>query len=596
MSVSNSLSDIINNLSDELLTALKNPRIINEIGEEIMDMNDISVFQHLVENPEQYLTEVKAQINFILPKLLTESKEPYIENIKKDINNYKKLYEREARQINKIIKQTIDSIKKIYPFAEKLLNNIKTYTENYIEQIRNIQIPLTNKKLGLLGIEYQNYSPEIQENFVKDKGNILNKIINFYNDVDDFCNKFSNINTYNCKQIENVIKKFIETPKSIKGLSELMTKYIKSFERTRHVFKDLSNKIKIDNTFKDYIKNLNELSEKEKNIQQIKEDLPGEIDLENQKKEIQNKKEELDKIINNLKNTSNEISNEIQQIREKYGQPKEELQKFKSVESVQVINTDDIKKQVDIVKEQIQEEIKNINESLNKNIIIIKDQSRLDLLFIMDITNSMDTYLDQVKTHLLNIIKEIRDKCAGVNIFSGFIGYKDFSDIEFGEQYINLELTEDYESIEQNIRYLQAEGGGDIPEDLCGALELAKNKIWKGKSRFAILVTDSPCHGKQYYDNQEENYDNFPEGDPNNRSIEDFIKYFAQNEISLFCLKINPATDKMFNIFKEIYEKNKNPNANNQFSAETGEDLFNIITSNAVRTFQNRRELEIPEE
>ena len=40
--------------------------------------------------------------------------------------------------------------------------------------------------------------------------------------------------------------------------------------------------------------------------------------------------------------------------------------------------------------------------------IMLIEQSRLDLLFIMDITNSMDIYLDQVKREFFAIIKEIQ--------------------------------------------------------------------------------------------------------------------------------------------------------------------------------------------
>ena len=41
----------------------------------------------------------------------------------------------------------------------------------------------------------------------------------------------------------------------------------------------------------------------------------------------------------------------------------------------------------------------------------------------------------------------------------------------------------------------------DIPEDIPGAFELALNKIgqtWRGKTKIAFLLTDSPCHGKEF--------------------------------------------------------------------------------------------------
>ena len=207
----------------------------------------------------------------------------------------------------------------------------------------------------------------------------------------------------------------------------------------------------------------------------------------------------------------------------------------------------------------------------------------------------MDIYLVQVKREFFKIIKEIQKECAGIQIFIGFIGYKDFSDLDFGESYINLELTENYDSITQNIQYAKADGGGDIPEDLCGALEFAVNKEWKGNSRFTILVTDSPCHGKKYYDDISENYDNYPEGDKLGRNIEDYIKKLAEDEVSMFCLKINNSTDKMFRIFENVYNNNKKKDSTNQFMYDSGENIYKVVTDNAIKTFRNRKPIDIKE-
>ena len=71
------------------------------------------------------------------------------------------------------------------------------------------------------------------------------------------------------------------------------------------------------------------------------------------------------------------------------------------------------------------------------------------------------------------------------------------------------------------------------------------------------------------------------------------IAYFAQNNISLFCLKISETTNKMFGIFKDVYDNNKKKDLNNQFVVEKGDNLFKAVTENAVKTFQNRKNLEI---
>ena len=590
------LEKILDNLEPEFLDALKYPIIVKSISESINDsQNDLININIICNNPEQYLKNVSTQINFIPPKELIESKEPYVINIRNDVNNYRKLYEKEAKQINKIIGNTIGSIRKIYPYIKNLQDSIKKYAENYSMSIQNMQIPILNKKIGLSQIDYEKFISDDRDNFLNDREEIYKKIDIFFEDVNKFFDKFSKITLLNQGNIEKAIEEFLKLPKSVKELSESMSSAKLKFERSCKVFKDLKNKEKIDKAFQEFQKPINELNEMEKKIHEMKPSIIEGI-MEEKKKEIQKMKDDLDVIENALKNKSDEISTEINDIREKYGQKKEMFDEFTPAGLVD-IETDNFCESVINETKKINEQIKIINESLKSNIEQIKKQSRLDLLFIMDITNSMDVYLDQVKEQFRAIINEIRNECAGIEIYMGFIGYRDFSDLDFGDSYINLELTNKYENVIQNIQFLKAEGGGDIPEDLCGALEYAKNKNWQGKSRFTILVTDSPCHGRKYYDETAENYDNYPDGDKLGRNIEDFIKELAEKEVSVFCLKISPSTDKMFKIFEDVYNNNKKPDSNNQFMADySGENIYNIVTSNAIKTFRNRKPIKIEEE
>ena len=590
------IEKILDNLDPEFLEALKNPIIVKSISSSINDsQNDLININIICNNPEQYLKNVSTQINFIPPKELIESKEPYVINIRNDVNNYRKLYEKEAKQINKIIGNTIGSIRKIYPNIKNLQDSIKKYAENYSMSIQNMQIPILNKKIGLSQIDYEKFISDDRDNFLNDRDEIYKKIDIFFEDANKFFDKFSKITLLNQENIEKAIEEFLKLPKSVKELSESMSSAKLKFERSCKVFKDLKNKEKIDKAFQEFQKPINELNEMEKKIHEMKPSIIEGI-MEEKKKEIQKMKDDLDVIENALKNKSDEISTEINDIREKYGQKKEMFDEFTPAGLVD-IETDNFCESVINETKKINEQIKIINESLKSNIEQIKKQSRLDLLFIMDITNSMDVYLDQVKEQFRAIINEIRNECAGIEIYMGFIGYRDFSDLDFGDSYINLELTNKYENVIQNIQFLKAEGGGDIPEDLCGALEYAKNKNWQGKSRFTILVTDSPCHGRKYYDETAENYDNYPDGDKLGRNIEDFIKELAEKEVSVFCLKISPSTDKMFKIFEDVYNNNKKPDSNNQFMADySGENIYNIVTSNAIKTFRNRKPIKIEEE
>ena len=240
------LEDYLKDLPQEFLDAMKKPIIVREIYSNLNESEeDLKYVQLMCQNPEQNFIKISPQINLIVSPLLLESNEPYIINIKNDVNNYRKLYERQAKQINIIIDKTIESIKQIYPFSVNLQNNIKTYTENYSESIKNMQVPLLNKKKGLSEINYENYTPNKQDNFIKDRNNISKKIDVFFEDVDKFFFSFSEITKINCNKIQKAIKDFFKLPKSVKELTDLMNKSKQAFERSYKKFKDLSNKAAI---------------------------------------------------------------------------------------------------------------------------------------------------------------------------------------------------------------------------------------------------------------------------------------------------------------------------------------------------------------
>ena len=79
----------------------------------------------------------------------------------------------------------------------------------------------------------------------------------------------------------------------------------------------------------------------------------------------------------------------------------------------------------------------------------------------------------------------------------------------------------------------------------------ALEKSWKNNARFIIFVADAPCHGNKYHDSYL--VDSYPNSAPNRRDIEELIRELAQNNISLFCLKITELTKIMFGTFKNIY-------------------------------------------
>ena len=551
--------------------------------------NAISLPILICQYPDSELPEVQEQINFMLPPEMKKSKESYVKSIKNDIKMYIKLYEKLSINANKIINETKKCFKNLYPPFKSLQNDINKYTDNFEISIKQLTIPLKNERDGIESINCENYSEDKRNKFIEDKKEIKKLINNFIKDANEFYSKYKDLNNKISNNMKDFVQRFENLASPAKELTTFMNNIIKTFEGSAKYFSDLKDKKKIDKTLQTIKEPFSKFHEKKseimKNFNSIKHIKKEEIN------EIIKISDEIKKKINKLIKTSKIISEEIKKIREKYDENEQSSAPI-DLGPPPNINTKNVSNKMAEQQEKIKETASSIIAEMDKYIIIVNNQTRLDLLFIMDITNSMDKYLDQVKKDFFKMLDDIQLECAGSDIYLGFIGYKDFNDLDNDEDYINLEFTTNYKNIREKIQHIQVGGGGDEPEDLCGALELGKEKKWSGNIKFAILVTDSPCHGTKYHDLGKDK-DNYPEGDRDERNIEDMIKFFAKENISLYCLKIENKTDKMFNIFKKLYNENKDKNSKNEFVLEIGKELTEVVTRNAINMFQNRDKLDL---
>ena len=208
--------------------------------------------------------------------------------------------------------------------------------------------------------------------------------------------------------------------------------------------------------------------------------------------------------------------------------------------------------------------IKSQKENFDKNYNILKDDFRfleeyetkifkdtnLDIMFIMDLTGSMGIWLNEAKKNIKKIIEEIYDNNPGSKIRISFRGYRDFIDEKEVRKYDNIEFTENLEEFNNFLSKLDCSGGGDEPEDVVGALQQGLNMKWESNAKYAVLVADAPCHGKNYHNIT---YDKFPNGDPSGVKLEDVMKQFYEKNITFYCIEINNNTRTMFNIMKNMY-------------------------------------------
>ena len=80
----------------------------------------------------------------------------------------------------------------------------------------------------------------------------------------------------------------------------------------------------------------------------------------------------------------------------------------------------------------------------------------------------MGPHIDAARAHMENIVNASQAK-YGNKIYVGFVGYRDDVDVE---RMISHPFTPDTETVVGFMKSVRADGGGDIPEDVHGGIEV----------------------------------------------------------------------------------------------------------------------------
>lgn len=158
-----------------------------------------------------------------------------------------------------------------------------------------------------------------------------------------------------------------------------------------------------------------------------------------------------------------------------------------------------------------------------------------DLLFIHDCTASQGPYISGTVKRCLEIIEVIQGlgkTKTDKGIRFGLIAFRDhypeeeFLIRDFGR------FTHDIEKIVENLRSLEADGGGDYPEAVTAALAHGLTLDWRdGGAKLVVLITDAAPHGIG------EAGDDFEEGDPNGM----YIFHLKLDKLYIFATRTWPS-------------------------------------------------------
>jgi hypothetical protein len=119
----------------------------------------------------------------------------------------------------------------------------------------------------------------------------------------------------------------------------------------------------------------------------------------------------------------------------------------------------------------------------------------VEVAFVLDTTGSMGGLIEGAKRKIWSIATTIVDTNPYADIRMGLVAYRDI-----GDDYVTktFDLTTDIQDLYANLLELRARGGGDWPESVNEALDVAVNKLhWTtgdGTTRIVFLVGDAPPH------------------------------------------------------------------------------------------------------
>jgi uncharacterized protein YegL len=119
----------------------------------------------------------------------------------------------------------------------------------------------------------------------------------------------------------------------------------------------------------------------------------------------------------------------------------------------------------------------------------------VEVAFVLDTTGSMGGLIEGAKRKIWSIATAIVDSNPDAEVRMGLVAYRDI-----GDDYVTkkFDLTTDIQELYARLLELKARGGGDWPESVNEALDVAVNKLqWSGSGdarKIVFLIGDAPPH------------------------------------------------------------------------------------------------------
>ena len=165
----------------------------------------------------------------------------------------------------------------------------------------------------------------------------------------------------------------------------------------------------------------------------------------------------------------------------------------------------------------------------------------------------MGVYIQHIKPFISEFVLNLQSMNPNIKLRVAFVGYRDHCDKTHRIE--SCPFTTNISKFIEFVSHVRDGGGGDIPEDVLGGLEIVINE-YKYISNFRVLmhIGDAPCHGNQYHDIRIR--DSYPNGCPRNLTPEVLLPQLKEKNIMYFFARINSSTDQMIQMFNDVYRMN----------------------------------------
>ncbi|PTY40942.1 VWA domain-containing protein [Brachyspira hampsonii] len=118
-----------------------------------------------------------------------------------------------------------------------------------------------------------------------------------------------------------------------------------------------------------------------------------------------------------------------------------------------------------------------------------KDEGSMDLVVVLDTTESMHPYLKAIKRDIRGMVTELFDNHKYSRV--GFLLYRDVKDTYLTKK---IEFSDNINFINREVNYFYAAGGGDKAEPMYEALQEALETFeYINQKRLIVVITDAPA-------------------------------------------------------------------------------------------------------